>query len=935
MPGPGRASLRRLLRWSWRWSWLLTLPLTALFLTWAAATASRFADFGLRYQLFFEPPSLLQRIGRMELDHYLRGLRLAAGRTPDLSAQGIDQLYLFVGEQQKKHLDRNLPHSGRSYVEAWLRYPDGDIREVKIRYRGDFYYHWAFYKKSLRVRTKKRSLFDGMRSFNLIAPKFPPQINNYLSYELAGMMGLMTPRHEMVNLWLNGKNQGLFLFLEQLEESTLRNSGRMPGDLYSGELVARDSYRGVANNLFLHPRLWEKIAVNNHYSEDSFAPLEALIEALHAEQGGDCRRLSGLLDVEVWGRFLAYEILTQSFHYSNTHNWRLYYDPARSMFEPVVWDPDGWHPVWMPKERQRARTDIRSGDLHDRLLANHELLLARHRAIEEFFATHRDQVFLDKIDRIIESASLAVEHDPNLVFQFESLRPREVMAAMRELRTDVERVFLDVREAYLGGAGNLRYRFDRQTAAIELTVGNRRPLSGLRLEYARPVREPGGTTLAYLIDGRSEEVDVSGVTSFRGSSVLVDLHLLPSFVPIRTGARGARSRNLAVEPAYYRLSLEGLTPENRLLGLDARYGDGTSLPARRVREMQPLELRGTQVVTCPKPIEAAGIWRGERTVDGVLTVGDLIIRPGTTVRMRAGASLIVAGRLVAEGTKNRPIRFVPAVEGQEPWGAVVVKGPAASGSSLRHCELARGSGYKSELFEFSAMLSIHDVPNVTIANCHFRDSQIVDDMLHVVYGGVEIRDSVFENALFDAIDLDIVEGSIHGSVFKNSGNDALDLMTSDVTVTGSHLQGSGDKGISIGEGANLVAIDNLLENNQIGMEAKDGSRVYVYNTTFRGNGKALNAYQKNWRYGQGGEIRLYFSSLDGTGEAATADKRSQILLSASTVPAAIQPSKRLIIEPVDQDRTRRSARGLELPGFARKYSRLIKPRQTGSKTYAD
>ena len=115
-----------------------------------------------------------------------------------------------------------------------------------------------------------------MREFNLIAPKWSEQLNNYLSYRLADHMGVLAPRSEMVEVYVNGKNSGVHLMVEQLKEMVLRRNKRMPGDLYVGELIARDRYNGIDNLVFHHPRLWEKAAVNNHYPEDSHAPIEKL-----------------------------------------------------------------------------------------------------------------------------------------------------------------------------------------------------------------------------------------------------------------------------------------------------------------------------------------------------------------------------------------------------------------------------------------------------------------------------------------------------------------------------------------------------------------------------------------------------------------------------------------------------------------------------------
>ena len=170
-------------------------------------------------------------------------------------------------------------------------------------------------------------------------------LNNYLSYRLATHMGLISPHAEVVNVALNGENLGVFILTEQLEESTIRRHGRMPGDVYSGELVGRDSYQGIENMLFDHPGgVWTKAAINNHFAEEALEPLERLvrvIEDVHG-RGGPARPhgprrprgLRALLRLRVARLLRPHDAL---------HNWRLYYDPWETRFVPIVWDPVGWH----------------------------------------------------------------------------------------------------------------------------------------------------------------------------------------------------------------------------------------------------------------------------------------------------------------------------------------------------------------------------------------------------------------------------------------------------------------------------------------------------------------------------------------------------------------------------------------------------------------
>ena len=116
----------------------------------------------------------------------------------------------------------------------------------------------------------------------------------------------------------------------------------MPGDIYAGELIARDKYKGVSDNIFKHPNTWKKIAVNNHFQEDSHVPLEKLCQLLNSNKNKQVMyEIRNIVDIKAFGRFSAYRTLLQSYHFDKTHNWRLYYDPWRNVFEPIVWDPVG------------------------------------------------------------------------------------------------------------------------------------------------------------------------------------------------------------------------------------------------------------------------------------------------------------------------------------------------------------------------------------------------------------------------------------------------------------------------------------------------------------------------------------------------------------------------------------------------------------------
>ena len=154
----------------------------------------------------------------------------------------------------------------------------------------------------------------------------------------------------MVQLAVNGKLHGVHVLVEQLEELTLRSNGYMPGDIYAGELIAKDEYAGIFNAVFEHPRLWEKSAINNHYEAGHVAPLVELTRLLNAWPSEDVHaKLSKMLNLEAWAKFSVFEALAQTWHYDVSHNWRLYWDANRGQFVPIVWDPIALSRYWRPE----------------------------------------------------------------------------------------------------------------------------------------------------------------------------------------------------------------------------------------------------------------------------------------------------------------------------------------------------------------------------------------------------------------------------------------------------------------------------------------------------------------------------------------------------------------------------------------------------------
>ncbi len=855
--------LRRLLFWSW----VVTLPMAIMggYLTYN--TVERFFSFGVRYQSGLKFPLWDALV--YERDHLSQQIRATFWGQARGNATSLTTVHLAVPEANIAQLDSRLPQSGFEYVKGRILI-DGKLVKAKVRYRGDFPSHWAWEKKSLRIKTSKNNLYDRMRRFNLQAPKRASQIINYQSLELAAVMGLLGPRAKLVRLVLNGKNRGIYILVEQLGEITLRNAGRMPGDIYRGEIIAKDKFTGLGGlwqGLFDSPSLWDKVAINNHYPQSAKAPLQTLTRLLRQSESHETQRqLSQMLDMDSWGRFSVFQALAATKHFTWDHNWRLYYDPWRSKFFPIVWDPVGWD-VGPLSAFAVIRTKI-----FDALFRNGDFLRARDSAFKEFFDSQKPITFLKDLSDTIDMMETEIKTDA-------FLRPADVTKVtsdMHKLRKKIQKTFAATEQEWLNGAeSESRFHFDGNTVTV--SVGGYRPVQRLRLLVDEKLRQSFSTSIGHLVPNGRVLTDVSESTKVDGNNIVLNTGLLSNHTVKKMAGAGNRPlAELQVSPGYYQITFTGLNSDLRLTGLDIDRGDGW-IPAQPVESITPTVFSQLYapiaVNTVPEPV----IWSGEITIEGHQILDQpLIIEPGTTVNLAPKATVVLKHRLTAKGTPEAPIRFLSATTDQDPWGAIVLSGRGADGSTLTHCEMSDGSGLKGDLFEYSAMLSIHDVKNVVISDCRFSNNHTVDDMVHAVYADIRFERVRFENALSDALDLDISTASISDSYFERSGNDAVDLMTTAAVITGSVFKNNGDKGISVGENSRLYAVNNQLTGNNIGVESKDRSTAILLNQTFTNNKTALHAYKKNWRYGEGGTIFLAKSVVSGGEVSAAAKKRSAI-----------------------------------------------------------
>ena len=865
----------------WYLSWLVTIPLCWFGNVWISSSLGKYDDFVVRHDI--EPlATSLGAVAEFEYAHAIRKLKLAMKPQYILEQSKQEStlkvIDVFLSQPSRARLNSNLPHSGFEYVDGAVL-NNGSFDKVSMRYRGDHAYHWMYHKKSLRVKTKKSKLYKGVRKFNLIANKSALQLRNYPGYVLTGYLGNIGPNAEMLRVRVNGRSRGTYTFVEQLDESTLRRAGVMPGDLFAGELVSKDQFTGIRPDLFLQPGLWEKVAVNNHFDESASYSLDilALLVASSEEENSQIK-LQRLLDVDEWGRFMAFETISQSFHYGPSHNWRLYFDPATSKFVPVVWDPVSWGFL----SNKGIEPDIIRTRIHSTLLQNAPFIAARARHIAGFYARGDHIRMLADIDETIAQLNIANSFDPD-VWPY---RDEEVAAHMSRYRKKAKFEMDGVGNAYNPEACAGEFsKLNSKTVRVRLD--GRCAFDGMFFKLAGEASITPEVTLTYesISDGK-HEYDLSDRLTNEKNTLTLDMTFIADYQLTDKKARKSNRDGLTVKSATYDFKFSSPIA-SRLESVSTKTGEHMlglnqidSIPARAIHIM------GLVDTSYSRQVE---VWSGVvEFAESRVIRHPIKIEAGADLRLAEGVSILIEGRVTAIGNVDAPIQIRPSEASVGPWGTFAILSEKANGSELDFVEMSGGSGLKRDLYEYSAMLSIHDVKDVSIQNSTFRDNSIVDDMVHFVYSDVAISDSKFLRSNLDALDADISRIKIVDTEFIDSGNDALDLMTTKAEVERVKLVRSRDKGISVGEDSDLDVVDSVFEENEIGLQAKDSSVARLTNVQMRRNRLAVDAYKKNWRYDAGGRVVLTNSRFDKNIIDLTKDKHSSISIEGTTDASAVK-----------------------------------------------
>lgn len=215
---------------------------------------------------------------------------------------------------------------GKKKYDIGIAYRGSHIRELKKKS-----YHLTFNKPTTTRKVKELHLNAEFTD--------PSLLRNKLSFDFFKEIGCLAPSARFVNVKLNGKNEGVYLELESVDEHFLNDRQLPSGAIFYA--VDGDANFSLMSDL---DKTVKKSLLQGYErkfgTEQDDVHLHKTILQINTISRADFEKeIVKTIDVEQYLRWLAGVVFTQNFD-GFVHNYTLYRNGESGLFEMIPWDYD-------------------------------------------------------------------------------------------------------------------------------------------------------------------------------------------------------------------------------------------------------------------------------------------------------------------------------------------------------------------------------------------------------------------------------------------------------------------------------------------------------------------------------------------------------------------------------------------------------------------
>ncbi len=713
------------------------------------------------------------------------------------STNNLQNVYLEINQEsilglelQRKLRSENegeLNDNEKIFLPATIKLNNEEY-SIKLRTKGVRPIHWQEKNKtSYKIDIRGNKRLWGMEEFSVQKPITRNYTYEFLFHNLLGHVGLLNIKYFFVNLYMNDQNLGVYAVEESFSKEIVERQKKRNGPIFSlkdelGEYFPNISYELYSDEFWYsqHPDL----------IKDLFSVLNNL--------RGEKFEINNYFDLDKWAKYFAIMDLTGAYHGSLLKSVKLFYNPTSALFEPIGYD--------LHKGAGIFDNFILIDFLQEETSAN---------KIECSFICYHKNWYMKflKLDNG-EINYLFVKKYIDYLIKYSS--------------DDFVSDFISIYDQELSKYNNAIYRDNSKTDRVRWTGAGFFVFDDKYLfDRAKLIRSRINST-----DLKKVDISKSGTTLFFEDYQISNFPFL---------AETLECSNKLDEKKYFFAGKMSINFDNTCKKIRfISYKNNTKIfdlkeniritPDQNVFSKENLKnlSQNSNFITISEN-EYKTINNIKITEDTILKKNEkFIFEINTSINITNNSTLFIEGDLnFINDEKN-----LTEIYSEDESGSLIFIDNNYDLKNIIFKDLS-----KPKLNNFILYGGVNFInSNVNLNNIYLKNSKD-EDAINIINSKSNLTNIYFENIKADAFDVDFGELKFFNINCKNVNNDCLDI--SGAKVSGEKLITKNilDKGISVGENSIVDINDLKLENSNIALAVKDGSKanfknVYVDNNNF-------------------------------------------------------------------------------------------------------
>ena len=725
-------------------------------------------------------------------------------------------------------------------IDVTIKHNQEKIK-AKIRLKGDRQIHFIKKKhSSYNFYLPRDKYIYGVNNFAIHKPGARNYIHEWIFNELMGDLGLIKPKYEFFELYINGSSNGLYAFEEKMAKELIERNKRRYGPIIS---IETEYDRSTENPIFTiyDEKFWEK--------PENIALAKIARKKLSDFLKGK-RSIEDTFDLKKFASFFAVLDLTYTTH-ALFFNSKMYYNPINGLFEPVPRDGHRQLPNY-----HKYNTNYYDKIILDSVFETETFaVLGGNLQIPEGRQWWVKKFFLKKDGTLNENfyslyiTQLKKISSQNYINSFLKKRANQIKKINAHIYSDY--FFYSSSRGYTWGL----YYFNKDDLFHRGKVIRKR----LQTENKK---------ISAIIDNNKHLIIdiIYPYSSHKFKKVKLDslkIESLNCYNSKKETTEILINKKLNVyNNTKLDLSLSGL---EKLTCTSIKVSD---FILNKVYEIEINSLNSNTFfndfkVFNQKIIDKYFIEKKDGLYlksDNVIIKENIYIPKNKIVNLKAGQTLNIINNAfiisdsawLAQGEKKNPI----LIKGEKKnLGGGILINDETNRSIFSNVIVSYLSGYNNNKFGvpnneyliFGA-INFHQT-DVYLSNILFKNIYS-EDSINIIASTFFIENAEFIETISDSIDIDFSDGNIINSRFNNIGNDAIDFSGSNVNITNANFNNIGDKLISVGENSQVKIVNVKAKNSYAGISVKDGSVAIIEDVLMENVMFPFLSYNKKFEYKQ-------------------------------------------------------------------------------------